>query len=81
MSHPSDKITFDNLDALFTYHRPSPEMQVKFDAISVASRRLAHVILEVCPDCAGRDAVLAEVVKIRMAANATIACDPANGGT
>lgn len=74
--HPSNKPTLENLDELFTYHPPTPATIPKFNAINEASKALAKVILETCPDCADRSAAIRLVVNARMTANASIACAP-----
>lgn len=68
-------ITLVDLDNWFTYHRPTAEQLPKFDAINVAAKALAKVILENTPPSADQSAAIRLVREARMTANAAIACD------
>jgi hypothetical protein len=74
--HPSNKPTLENLDQLFTYHRPTAVTIPKYEAINAAAKALAKAILETAPDCADRSAAIRLVTQARMQANAAIACMP-----
>lgn len=76
-NHPSNKVTLDNVEDLFHYHRPTAETIPKYDAINVAALELAKVILKNVPDCAFRSSALTQLTLTRMLANAAIATAPA----
>ena len=62
------------LDNWFSYHSPTPEQVKQYAAINAASKALARVIIETCPQSADRSAALRLVREARMTANASIAC-------
>lgn len=75
MSHPSDKITFENLRHAVYYHAPTPEKAVKYKGIADACYEFMGVVLENAPDCADRSAALRSIREARMWANSAIALD------
>lgn len=79
MHHPSNKLTLDNLDDVFSYHRPTPDQAERHGKIKVAARAFAASILELAPDCADRAAALRHVREAMMTASAAIALEPAAG--
>ncbi len=76
MSHPSNKVTLENVSHIFTYHRPTADTIPRYEKINAAALELARVILEQAPDCADRTAAIRLVTQARMQANAAIACAP-----
>lgn len=76
-SHPSNKITRENLDQVFGYQKPTPDTIPRFAAIERRSKIFAAAILELAPDCAFRSRALSLLVEARMMANAAIATSPA----
>jgi len=65
----------DDLEKLFTYQQPTPEMQEHFSAVSKACEAAARVIVEHVPSCADRTLAIQHLVDARMRANAAIALD------
>ena len=72
-SHPSNKVTAENVEAVFTYHAPVPPQVESYQKIRNAAKELVGVILQNCPDCADRSAAIREVRVAVMTANAAIA--------
>lgn len=66
-------VTLENLDWVFTYHAPTEDQRERYGLIAAASKNLARVILEVCPQCADRTAAIRKVREAKMTANAAIA--------
>lgn len=79
-NHPSNKITLDNVDDLFTYHSPTAEQIPRFKRINKAAHALAVAILTDAPDCADRSSALRLVRQARMEANSAIANEPHHAG-
>lgn len=65
----------DDLEKLFTYQSPTPEMQEHFQVVSKACEAAARVIVEHVPACADRTLAIQHLVDARMRANAAIALD------
>jgi len=70
--HPSNKITAENLNEIFSYHDQVWKIPYYAEVRKVA-RELAEVILRTCPDCADRTAALRKLRETVMTANASIA--------
>ena len=75
MNHPSNKISLDVLDEVFTYHNDT-RRHPHYDAIRKAGKDLAAAILENTPSCADQSAALRKVREVVMTANAAIALAP-----
>lgn len=58
----------------FSYHRPSAEDQVKYEAIRASAKAFAAVIADACPPSADRAAAMRRLRETVMIANASIAC-------
>jgi hypothetical protein len=72
MSHPSNKVTLENLKDIFTYH--NEEWKIKhYNAIRTTAHHLAATIIYNTPDCADRSAALRKLREVVMTANAAIA--------
>jgi len=72
VSHPSNKVTIENVDDIFTYHHE--EWKIKhYNEIRAFARSLAATILDNAPDCADRDTALRKLRECVMAANAAVA--------
>lgn len=80
-NHPSNKLTLENLDDAFTYHRPTDAQVPKYEAINLAAKAFAKTVLENAPDCADRSSALRLVNQARMEANSAIARDPVEAVT
>lgn len=66
-------VNMQQLDDVFTYHRPNEEQVVRYGALREAARMLAWTILAHCPPSADRTASLRKVREAVMTANASIA--------
>jgi hypothetical protein len=72
MSHPSNKVTLENLIEIFTYH--NEEWKNKhYIAMRAAAHYFAEIIILNTPDCADRSAALRKVRETVMTANAAVA--------
>lgn len=58
----------------FSYHRPSPEDQAKYETIRASAKAFAKTIAECCPASADRTAAMRKLRETVMTANASIAC-------
>jgi hypothetical protein len=67
----------DDIEKLFTYQPPTPEMQPKFSAVSGALEEAARIIVENVPASADRTLAIQHLVDARMRANMAIALDGA----
>lgn len=76
MNHPSNKITPENLDNVFSYHRPTPDQAQRHESVKVAARAFASEVLRLAPDCADRSAALRHVREAMMTTSAAIALEP-----
>jgi len=65
----------DDLEKLFSYQPPTPDMQEHFEAVSKACEAAARVIVEHVPPSADRTLAIQHLVDARMRANAAIALD------
>lgn len=60
----------------FSYHRPTPEQQAKYERVNASCKALCELILEVCPEANDdRDAAIRALRRLRMDINLTIACE------
>jgi hypothetical protein len=73
---PRRQVTTEAIVNQFTYHRPTPEQQAKYQLINAAACELAQLINSACPDCPDKSAAIRLVRQARMTANAAIACEP-----
>lgn len=72
MSHPSNKVTHENVEVLFAHQAPTEE---KITAMLTVRRHCidtAHAILDLVPDCADRSAALRALREVAMWSNAAI---------
>lgn len=65
-------MTQSEIEDLFTYHAPSPEMTTKFVHVRDAIVKAALVIDEYCPAGAARTAAMRKLKEAHMTANASI---------
>lgn len=63
----------DDLNKIFTYQKPSEEMQVKYTTISTLLKELAFTINELCPESREKSLAITSLQLTRMWANAAIA--------
>lgn len=73
--HPSNKLTLDNLDDVFSYHNDERRIP-HYNAIREAAKEFARAIIKNTPECADRSAALRQVREAVMTANAAIALSP-----
>jgi hypothetical protein len=62
-------------EAIFTYHRPTPDQIPKYEAIRKAALVFAEVIEANVPGCADRSAAVRKLREAVMTANAAIALE------
>lgn len=74
-NHPSNKLTLDNLDDVFTFQN-DPNRIPHYNAVREAAKQFARAIIQNAPDCADRSAALRQVREAVMSANASIALAP-----
>ena len=75
MSHPSNKITLENVADVVHYHKPT-ESQVKVhEDLAFAAERLIEHILTLVPDCADRSTAIRCVREAKMWASAAVALE------
>jgi hypothetical protein len=72
MSHPSNKVTFENIEDIFSYHNEEWKIP-HYKEIREAAKNLAVVIVSTTPDCADRAAALRKLRETVMTANAAVA--------
>ncbi len=58
----------------FTYHKPTEDDTIKYEAIRAHAREFAHVINNLVPDSADKTTALRTLRESVMWANAAIAC-------
>lgn len=73
MSHPSNRITHDDVETVCAYHAPTQDDIARYAEIRKAAIDFMHVILTVVPECADRSTALRCVREARMWANSAIA--------
>jgi hypothetical protein len=61
------------LTEVFSYHKPEGDQPAKYEAIRVAAKSFAQVILQNVPPCADRTAALRKLREAVMTANAAVA--------
>ena len=66
-------LTFDELDARFTYHRPTDEQAKKYTSIRGRARAFAELIDVSCPDSREKSLAITKLEEAVMWANASIA--------
>jgi hypothetical protein len=70
---PLDYGLKENLDFVFTYHKPEGDDPERYEAIRNAAKELARVIVLNTPKCADQSAAIRHVREAVMTANASIA--------
>ena len=69
-------MTDADIDHMFTYHAPTDEQKVKYEAINSVFRAAAKIVLSQCPGCAEQTIAIRKLQEGRMMANAAIALEP-----
>lgn len=62
-----------DLDALFTYHRPTPEQAERYTRLRAAAREYAELVLELTPESPEQTLAVRSIHDASMRANAAIA--------
>lgn len=65
----------DDINKLFTYQTPTPEMFPQFEAVARACEAACRVIVDNVPACADRTLAIQHLIDARMRANVAIALD------
>lgn len=79
MSHPSNKMTPENVGLLFGSVKPTDKQADDMVSIRENAIYLAQLIMQCAPDCADRSAALRAVREAAMWANAAITKDGHGG--
>lgn len=66
-------LTFDEIDARFTYHCPTDEQAKKYTSIRSRARAFAELIDVSCPDSREKSLAITKLEEAVMWANASIA--------
>jgi hypothetical protein len=69
----SDPVTVADIHNRFTYHRPTGNQAERYEQLRSESRRLALLIVQLCPHSRERSLALTELESCVMWANASIA--------
>lgn len=64
--------TEERVEAIFTYHAPTPPQVEQLQKVRAAAKALATVIMENTPMCADQSAALRKLREAVMTANASI---------
>lgn len=65
-----------DIEDSFTYHAPTPEQIVHYEALRAAGKQFAYAIVEHVPDGPRKTLALRELEMVLMLANKGIACPP-----
>jgi hypothetical protein len=68
-------ITDNDLNSWFTYHAPSEEQRDRYEAIRMAARTMAQIIIIHTPSSPDQTAAIRKLRECVMTANAAIACE------
>ena len=68
-------ITAEQVDQMFTYHKPTEGQPEKYTKIRDKAKELAHVILECTPPSPDQSVAIRKLRESVMTANAAIALD------
>ncbi len=74
-THPSNSVTHENLDEIFTYH-DDPDKLPLYWAVREAGKNLVSSILNSTPPCADQSAAIRKVREAVTTANEAIALAP-----
>jgi len=73
MSHPSNKITLENVADVVHYHKPTDSQVKVHEDLAFAAERFLERILTLVPDCADRSTAIRCVREAKMWASAAVA--------
>ena len=63
------------VDKRFTYNAPKGDQVERYQKLRDKFRELAHMIVDLTPDCVDQDVALRKLSEASMAVNITIACN------
>lgn len=66
-------VTEQNVNDVFTYHAPTPEQLLAYEAVREQAKEMARTILKFVHPCADQQAALRKLREAVMTANAAIA--------
>ena len=66
-------MTADQIETLFTYHRPAEDQVPHYEAIRAAAKTFAHVLTEHTPACPDQSAALRLLRQCVYTANGAVA--------
>jgi hypothetical protein len=66
-------LTKDQIDDIFTYHKPHGTQQERYVALRERAKDLAHLINECCPDSREKSLAFTQLQQCIQMANASIA--------
>lgn len=66
---------YTDLENWFSYHPPTPAQREIYEAIRLAAREYAHLIMDLVPACADRTAAIRKLRETVMAVNLAVACN------
>jgi hypothetical protein len=75
LPHPSNKITLENIDKIFSYHAPNLQKFETYSRIRTDAHSFAQLLLTRLPPCADRDQAIDLLRQVVMRANAAVALD------
>jgi len=70
-----NQVTRENIDAVFTYQKPTEDQIVAYAKLRAAAKDFATAILDNTPPCADQSAAIRKVREAVMTANAAIALE------
>jgi hypothetical protein len=66
-------ITEEQIDNIFTYHKPKGDQPVRYEALRSKAKELARLINESCPESREKSLAITNLQQAIMWANASIA--------
>lgn len=75
-THPSNKITNDNVRNAVRYHAPTPDQAISHELLAQETEKFIMAILTAAPDCADRSTAIRCAREAKMWASAAIALEP-----
>ena len=66
----------DDIEHLFTHHRPSPAQVILYERFRAAAKQFAYTVLATTPPSADQTAAIRKIREAVMTANASIALAP-----
>lgn len=73
-------ITKDQIENIFSYHRPGGDQPDRYETLRTAGKRLAKKIVKLCPEGEETNKAIEKLREAIMWANASIACNEVEEG-